>query len=837
LKERVYYGLALIMTKKEKSSKKEKSKKHEKDATSKPVSIPTAAPTNRDIPKTKDKDNEKAESNKISSRTYKISSVSPVKISNNELVTVKFETDSPSSLDWIAAYSPADVDVKKATPVLYSLCSGIPPTNNENLPKVRRLESSGGNLPSQPVNDYLHSGIGEVRFNFTNIRSSIKFYYFNSNRTFPLTSMPVASSTEIVSFKNPNELFLNRIIPGKDVNSYRLLWSSANSHLPYLRWGIFPGQYPFLSNGTISRINRQDLCGTPANTTGYFDLGMINEASFGNITEQHLLGNTVIYYIFGDHSFPNDHSKEFQFLLPPIAGELPSKSSDPSTTLAIIGDLGVSFPISSKHPSTTVSSGVSFWDGIYPPAIDTVLAIEDQVRKNQINGLLHVGDLSYANGYLSVWYFYLNMLSPIISRIPYLTVVGNHEVDDIKEHYSLADSNEHRNHSTSSELLYPETHGSGGECGVVFSALFPMPTKNTIETPWWSYETGLFHVIGMSSEHDYHQGSRQYQWIEKDLQSINYLKTPWVVLLSHRGMYVSSQQCCEKGSDVDVMKSYQSSGIEELIHKYHVNLFIAGHFHNLQRQSAVYHNHTLTRTTMAKASRFTFPSNEPAEMKLNNNDQSDEDNDNNNKNSMVRIYNHPEATIHTIIGSSGAGPTMSDGKYPWSEQSWNQQFGYATITAHNASVLEWKIIEGKTKNVLDQVYLLQEAPTVANPPPAWTVSKGNINVKDLAEQHIIHRNINILIRIVLFVLIVTGLSQWILRHSSRWSFWGYFHREGNNTPNSAGPLNEEEDAEKQAMLPKNETSSIDTSKNTITQGYGTYDQASKQPSIETDMKV
>ena len=52
----------------------------------------------------------------------------------------------------------------------------------------------------------------------------------------------------------------------------------------------------------------------------------------------------------------------------------------------------------------------------------------------------------------------------------------------------------------------------GGECGVVTSALLPLPYPATVDKPWWSYDVGLIHMMGMSSEHDYRVGSDQYKW-------------------------------------------------------------------------------------------------------------------------------------------------------------------------------------------------------------------------------------------------------------------------------------------------------------------------------------
>lgn len=56
------------------------------------------------------------------------------------------------------------------------------------------------------------------------------------------------------------------------------------------------------------------------------------------------------------------------------------------------------------------------------------------------------------------------------------------------------------------------TSSTGGECGVITAALLPQPFPSTVDRPWWSYDIGLIHMMGMSSEHDFRVGSEQYNW-------------------------------------------------------------------------------------------------------------------------------------------------------------------------------------------------------------------------------------------------------------------------------------------------------------------------------------
>lgn len=49
-----------------------------------------------------------------------------------------------------------------------------------------------------------------------------------------------------------------------------------------------------------------------------------------------------------------------------------------------------------------------------------------------------------------------------------------------------------------------------------------------------SYDVGIIHFVGMSTEHNYTRGSEQYAWIENDLKSVNRSLTPWIIFGGHR---------------------------------------------------------------------------------------------------------------------------------------------------------------------------------------------------------------------------------------------------------------------------------------------------------------
>ena len=79
---------------------------------------------------------------------------------------------------------------------------------------------------------------------------------------------------------------------------------------------------------------------------------------------------------------------------------------------------------------------------------------------------------------------------------------------------------------------------SGGECGVPMYNRFHMPDNGNYLW-WYSYDYGMVHMIMMSTEHNFTQGSRQYEWLEDDLKKVDRSKTPWVMIGGHRAMYCS----------------------------------------------------------------------------------------------------------------------------------------------------------------------------------------------------------------------------------------------------------------------------------------------------------
>lgn len=241
--------------------------------------------------------------------SYSITAVNPTTIDNDDVVIVEFNTTNPSETDWVGAYSPSSVNVLHTSPIKFGYCGA----------------------PSQST--YLSNGIGQLAFNLTNLRADVKFYYFTNDVVEPLL---VAESAEIVGFTNVNQPLRNRVVPTGDPNVLQLLWSSATSETPTLKWGTIPGEYTNIVNADTSVIHNSSLCGGAATGFGWRDLGLIHTANFTGLVDLNL-ANTNISYVFGDAA-TDDYSGEFNLFVPPLAGTQPPNRP---TTVVLYADMGV----------------------------------------------------------------------------------------------------------------------------------------------------------------------------------------------------------------------------------------------------------------------------------------------------------------------------------------------------------------------------------------------------------------------------------------------------------------------------------------------------------------
>ena len=169
-------------------------------------------------------------------------------------------------------------------------------------------------------------------------------------------------------------------------------------------------------------------------------------------------------------------------------------------------------------------------------SINTSYVLSQRYWMNQTEYILHIGDISYAVGYLSEWDDFLNQIEPVAKEIAWNVGIGNHE-------YGWTGEWSPPNNTSASDSYGPQD--SGGECGVPTYAFFPYMSQNPTSSfedrkPWYVLDYSIARIVVMSTEHDFSYGSEQWQFIENSMKNVNREQTPWVVLAGHRMMYSNS---------------------------------------------------------------------------------------------------------------------------------------------------------------------------------------------------------------------------------------------------------------------------------------------------------
>ncbi|PKI31480.1 hypothetical protein CRG98_048127 [Punica granatum] len=217
-------------------------------------------------------------------------------------------------------------------------------------------------------------------------------------------------------------------------------WTSGydiNEAVPLVQWGLKGDAQKKSSAGTLT-FNRNSMCGSPARDFGWRDPGFIHTSFLKD-----LWPNAIYTYRMG-HLLANGTyiwSKSYSFKSSPYPGQ------NSLQRIIIFGDMG-----------KAERDGSNEYNNYQPGSLNTT----DQLIKdlNNIDIVFHIGDISYANGYISQWDQFTAQVEPIASKVPYMVGSGNHERD------------------WPGTGSFYENMDSGGECGVLAETMFYVPAEN-----------------------------------------------------------------------------------------------------------------------------------------------------------------------------------------------------------------------------------------------------------------------------------------------------------------------------------------------------------------------
>jgi hypothetical protein len=230
---------------------------------------------------------------------------------------------------------------------------------------------------------------------------------------------------------------------------------------------------------------------------------------------------------------------------------------------------------------------------------------------------------------------------------------------------------------------------------------------------YYSFDLGYVHFVSMSTEHYfwfpwYLDIAKQYAWLEADLAAANANRavTPWIILYGHRPMYCSDDSVVlpedlphsrlghmlgsrrrgvqQRPADTIPPPSNYSDctvgaavlrdgpyGIESLLWKYGVDLYLCGHEHSYERSWPVFQG-TVRNST----------SGEP--------------------------YVDPTAPVHILTGAAGNQEDL-DGfgpPGPWTAFR-SATYGYGHLNVVNATHLQFQQMQDASGAFIDQVWIVQ----------------------------------------------------------------------------------------------------------------------------------
>jgi hypothetical protein len=374
-----------------------------------------------------------------------------------------------------------------------------------------------------------------------------------------------------------------------------------------------------------------------------------------HVVLQNLASNTVYYYQCGDAL--SGWSDVISFTTAPAGA---TSSDFDEFTVAVIGDMGVNF---SK---------------------DTINLLAQLASNDAYNLIWHVGDISYADdGFLTspfkdtyedIWNEYMNELQSFTSVFPYMVLPGNHEAEC---------------HSPACQTSLVELKRLSHFAAYNNRFRMPSPESEGTLNMWYSFNYGPVHFINIDTETDYNNSpldeytwlkavdadyngnfGDQMSWLEADLKQASQERDirPWILVAGHRPIY-TILECDSNGQPIDSSANLQTA-VEDLFYEYGVDIYLAGHKHEYERQFPIY-NSTYEAT-----------------------------------------YTNPTFPVHLIDGSAGNIERLSDysgAQNPgWHVYGDNQKYGLSLLTVHNRTTVSWRHFGSADQQVMDEFVLTKE---------------------------------------------------------------------------------------------------------------------------------
>jgi hypothetical protein len=248
--------------------------------------------------------------------------------------------------------------------------------------------------------EFVTTGQNTSSWFMINLRRQLEFrYYSRANQcTGKYAFIAKSPIVQPPNYNEPTQIHL--AFGDQNDEIYVSYVTNSNETIPQCQYGLDPSSLNFQVNGASVTYKASDMCEGKANIPGpqtFIDPGFMH-----TILINDLRPSTTYYYRVGSNEHGWSNVNKFT--------NRPS-NTDEVINLIAYGDMGVS-------PNQ-------------PGAKSTIDRVSARVISDNITAVLHIGDVTYANGVGALWEAFMTQIEPTAARVPYMVGVGNHEYDHV----------------------------------------------------------------------------------------------------------------------------------------------------------------------------------------------------------------------------------------------------------------------------------------------------------------------------------------------------------------------------------------------------------------------
>jgi hypothetical protein len=193
---------------------------------------------------------------------------------------------------------------------------------------------------------------------------------------------------------------------------------------------------------------------------------------------------------------------------------------------------------------------------------NTEHALTKLAATGSIDFILHVGDISYADGDMGKWDVFSREIQPIAARVPYMTVPGNHEIPFNFTAYKrrFGDAMPAADLGAPSDASYYMLQFPPAVSFVMIDSESPIDTPEINDA--------------------------QIAWIKQAMGRVNAKRaaTPFLLAMHHRPLYCTGwSSACNGGKDAAGNVGYLQGLVEGIYNTQRVDAVVCGHVHDYER--------------------------------------------------------------------------------------------------------------------------------------------------------------------------------------------------------------------------------------------------------------